>query len=52
MRWELTTPQVTYAVKQGLDSLVNTLRTLRADDVPTLPTWPPMVSNSRPIVPS
>ena len=32
--WQLTTPQVPYAVKQGgLDSLVNTLRTLRADDI-------------------
>jgi Domain of unknown function (DUF4340) len=33
-RWELTMPQAPYAVKQGgLDSLVNTLRTLRADDI-------------------
>jgi hypothetical protein len=33
-RWELTAPQSTYAAKQsGLDSLVHTLRTLRADDI-------------------
>ncbi len=33
-RWALTAPQVTYEPKQdGLDSLVNTLRTLRADDM-------------------
>ena len=33
-RWALTAPQVAYEPKQdGLDSLVNTLRTLRADDV-------------------
>jgi hypothetical protein len=32
--WTLAAPQVTYAPKQGgLDSLVNTLRTLRADDI-------------------
>jgi hypothetical protein len=32
--WELTTPQVAYPAKSdGLDGLVNTLRTLRADDI-------------------
>jgi uncharacterized protein DUF4340 len=32
--WTLTAPQVTFEPKQGgLDSLVNTLRTLRADDI-------------------
>jgi hypothetical protein len=32
--WELTTPQLPYAVKQGgLDSLVSALGTLRADDI-------------------
>ena len=33
-RWTLTAPQITYEPKHGgLDSLVNTLRTLRADDI-------------------
>jgi hypothetical protein len=32
--WELTTPQIAYTAKSdGVDSLVNTLRTLRADDI-------------------
>jgi hypothetical protein len=33
-RWQLTAPQVSYAVKQaGPEGLVSTLRTLRADDI-------------------